>query len=156
LEEYAELVCEFAREVGVTLFLETGRYIVADAGYLLARVNYVKEVDGVKWILVDAGMNDLMRPALYGVRHEILCDAEGSKERVMVAGPVCESADFFGEYELPELREGDLIAFKDVGAYGFSMASRYNLRPLPPVVAIEGGKFRLLRPREDFHRAIFG
>ncbi|MEM2542482.1 MAG: diaminopimelate decarboxylase [Candidatus Korarchaeum sp.] len=156
LEDYASLSCGCARELGVTLLLETGRYIVADAGYLLTRVNYVKEVEGVKWILVDAGMNDLIRPALYGARHEVICGAEGTRERVMIAGPVCESADVFGEYELPELREGDLIAFKNAGAYGFSMASRYNLRPLPAVVAIEGGSFRLLRAREGFERAILG
>ncbi|MCS7102991.1 MAG: diaminopimelate decarboxylase [Candidatus Korarchaeum sp.] len=156
LEEYASLVCSYVREVGATLFLETGRYIVADAGYLLARVNYVKEVEGVKWVLVDAGMNDLIRPALYGAKHEVMCGSEGAKERVIIAGPICESADVFGDYELPELREGDLIAFKNAGAYGFSMASRYNLRPLPPVVVVEGGKFRLLRAREDFQKAIFG
>jgi diaminopimelate decarboxylase len=155
LEEYAELVCERVREMGAKLFLETGRYIVADAGYLLSRVNYVKEVGGEKWLLIDAGMNDLIRPALYGARHEIICEGEG-RERVLVAGPVCESSDFFGEYELPKLKEGDLIAFKNAGAYGFSMASRYNLRPLPAVVGIEGGRFRLLRPREDFCRAVFG
>ncbi|MEM0017263.1 MAG: diaminopimelate decarboxylase [Candidatus Korarchaeum sp.] len=156
LEDYASLSCGCARELGATLLLETGRYIVADAGYLLTRVNYVKEVEGVKWILVDAGMNDLIRPALYGARHEVICSAEGTRERVMIAGPICESADVFGEYELSELREGDLIAFKNAGAYGFSMASRYNLRPLPAVVAIEGGSFRLLRAREGFERAILG
>lgn len=156
LEEYADLVCSYASEIGAILFLETGRYVVADAGYLLTRVNYVKEVDGVKWVLVDAGMNDLMRPALYGAKHGVICDAEGTRERVLIAGPVCESADLFGEYELPELKEGDLIAFNNAGAYGFSMANRYNLRPLPAVVALEGGSFRLLRAREGFERAILG
>lgn len=156
LEDYADLVCSYASEIGAILFLETGRYVVADAGYLLARVNYVKEVDGIKWVLVDAGMNDLMRPALYGAKHEVICDVEGAKEKILIAGPVCESADFFGEYELPELKEGDLIAFRNAGAYGFSMASRYNLRPLPAVVALEGGSFKLLRAREGFERAIFG
>lgn len=156
LQDYADLACSYAERMGVTLFLETGRYIVADAGYLLTRVNYVKEVEGTKWILVDAGMNDLIRPALYGARHEVMCDGEGARERVLIAGPVCESADVFGEYELPRLNEGDLIAFRNAGAYGFSMASRYNLRPLPPVVALEGGRFRLLRARENFCRTIFG
>lgn len=156
LDEYASMVCEYVGEMGAKLYLETGRYIVADAGYLLTRVNYVKEVEGNKWVLVDAGMNDLMRPALYGARHEVICDGEGERERVLIAGPVCESADFFGEYELPRLKEGDLLAFKNAGAYGFSMASRYNLRPLPAVVAVEGGKFRLLREREDFRKTIFG
>ena len=156
LEEYAYIVCDYMNRLGTTLFLETGRYIVADAGYLLTRVNYIKEMGDLKWVLVDAGMNDLIRPALYGARHEIICDSNSEKEKYLVGGPVCESADFFGEYELPKLREGDLIAFKNVGAYGFSMASRYNLRPLPPVIAIEKGNFRLLRPREDFCKTVFG
>lgn len=156
LNEYSRIVCEHAERMGVKLFLETGRYIVADAGYLLTRVNYIKEVEGDKWVLVDAGMNDLIRPALYGARHEVICESEGERERVLIAGPVCESADFFGEYMLPRLKEGDLIAFKNAGAYGFSMASRYNLRPLPAVVAVEGGKFRLLRERENFCKTIFG
>jgi len=154
--EYAETVCEASRELGVHIFVESGRYIVGDAGYLVARVNYVKEVGGRKWILLDAGMNDLLRPALYGAKHRILVESEGSEERVLVAGPVCESADFFGEYDLPRVREGDLLVIADVGAYGFSMASRYNLRPLPAVVALEGGRYRLLRERENFGRAIFG
>ncbi len=156
LRDYAEVVCEASEELGVHIFVESGRYIVGDAGYLIAKVNYVKEVGGRKWVLLDAGMNDLLRPALYGAKHRILVDSEGPEERVLIAGPVCESADFFGEYDLPRLREGDLVAIADVGAYGFSMASRYNLRPLPAVVAVEGGRYRLLRERENFGRAIFG
>jgi len=156
LGEYAEIVCGASKELGVHIFVESGRYIVGDAGYLIARVNYVKEVGGRKWILLDAGMNDLLRPALYGAKHRILVDSEGPEEKVLIAGPVCESADFFGEYDLPRVREGDLVVIADVGAYGFSMASRYNLRPLPAVVALEGGGYRLLRERENFGRAIFG
>ncbi|MDK2371825.1 MAG: diaminopimelate decarboxylase [Candidatus Korarchaeota archaeon] len=156
LGEYAEIVCEASRELGVHIFVESGRYIVGDAGYLVARVNYVKEIGGRKWVLLDAGMNDLLRPALYGAKHRILVESEGPEEKVLIAGPVCESADFFGEYDLPRVREGDLVVIADVGAYGFSMASRYNLRPLPAVVALEGGRYRLLRERESFGRAIFG
>jgi len=156
LRDYAEAVCGASKEMGVHIFVESGRYIVGDAGYLLTRVNYIKDVGGRRWILIDAGMNDLLRPALYGARHRILVDSEGPNERVLVAGPVCESADFFGEYDLPKVSEGDIVVIADVGAYGFSMASRYNLRPLPPVVAVESGKYRLLRERESFGRAIFG
>lgn len=156
LGDYAELVCGAVRDIGATLYVEAGRYIVADAGYLLSRVNYVKNVGGEKWILVDAGMNEFIRPALYGEKHGIICSKEGPREKILVAGPVCESTDFFGEYELPPLREGDLLAFTHAGAYGFSMASRYNLRPLSPVVAVEGGKHRLLRHREGFREMFFG
>ena len=156
LRDYAEVVCSVGRELGTQIFVESGRYIVGDAGFLLSRVNYVKEVNGRKWVLLDAGMNDLLRPALYGARHRILVESEEPVERVLVAGPVCESADFFGEYELPRLKEGDLVLIADVGAYGYSMASRYNLRPLPAVVAVESGKYRLLRQRENFGRAVFG
>lgn len=156
LDGYARIICNTSEELGAEIFIESGRYIVGNAGYLLAQVNYIKEVGGRKWVLLDAGMNDLIRPALYGSRHRILVDNNGNTEKVMVAGPVCESADFFGEYELPKLKEGDIVIFADVGAYGYSMASRYNLRPLPAVIAVEGGRSRLLRERENFGRAIFG
>ncbi len=156
LEEYSQVVCEASKDVGATLFVESGRYIVGNAGYLLSRVNYVKEIGADKWLLIDAGMNDFLRPALYNAKHEIMVEREGPEERYLVAGPVCESADFFGEYYLPKLKEGDLIAIRDVGAYGFSMASRYNLRPLPTVIAVDDGKYSLLRERESFGRAIFG
>ncbi len=155
LEEYSDIVCDAANHVGATLFVESGRYIVGDAGYLLTRVNYVKEVGKEKWLLIDAGMNDLLRPALYNARHRIIAEGDGPEERYLVAGPVCESADVFGEYYLPRLKEGDLIAIGDVGAYGFSMASRYNLRPLPAVISVDKGRYRLLRERESFGRAIF-
>ena len=156
IEEFSKIVCTFAEEMGVTVFLETGRFIVANAGYLLTRVNYVKEVDNVTWALVDAGMNDFLRVALYGARHRIIkLNGEGKLKKYKVAGPVCESADEFGEHELPEVKEGDYLAILDVGAYGFSMASRYNLRPLPAVVGVINGQVKLLRRRETFEEAIF-
>ncbi len=156
LKEYSRIVCEAAEDVGATLFIESGRYIVGDSGFLLARVNYIKEIGGEKWLLIDAGMNDFLRPALYKAKHRIIAEKEGPMEKYLVAGPVCESADVFGKYELPRLKEGDLIVIGDVGAYGFSMASRYNLRPLPAVVAVDRGKYTLLRERESFGRSIFG
>ncbi len=156
LEDFSTIVCTFSEVMGVTLFLETGRFIVANAGYLLTRVNYVKEVGNITWALVDAGMNDFIRVALYGARHRIInLDGEGEVKKYRVAGPVCETADEFGEHELPEVKEGDYLAILDVGAYGFSMASRYNLRPLPAVVGIINGQVKLLRRRETFEEAIF-
>ncbi len=156
LEEYSQVVCRASENIGALLVIESGRYIVGDAGYLLTRVNYVKEVGKEKWLLIDAGMNDFLRPALYNAKHRITVDKEKPKEKYLVAGPICESADLFGEYDLPKLGEGDLVVIRDVGAYGFSMASRYNLRPLPAVVAVDNGKYNLLRERENFGRAIFG
>ncbi len=156
LKEFSSIVCAFAESTGVILFLETGRFIVANAGYLLTRVNYVKEVDSTTWALVDAGMNDFLRVALYGAKHRIInLDERGRTRKYRVAGPVCETADEFGEHELPEVKEGDYLAILDVGAYGFSMASRYNLRPLPAVVGVINGQVRLLRRRETFKEAIF-
>ncbi len=131
------------------LGLEPGRYICADAGVLLTRVNTIKELFGRKYAGVDAGFNTLLRHAMYGSYHEIRKIGDGSgKEEVTIAGPLCESGDIFGTRNLPVLKEGDLLAIGNAGAYGFSMSSRYNSRPLPAEVSIENGKARLTRRRE--------
>jgi len=137
-----------------TIILEPGRYLVGDAGLLLTRVNYVKEIGGLKWILVDAGMNDLIRPALYGAYHRIVAVNKAdfkSVEEYNVGGPVCESSDVFAEkYPLPKIKPGDVLAILDAGAYGISMASQYNCRPRAAVVMIDGGTVKLVRRRETF------
>lgn len=137
-----------------TIILEPGRYLVGDAGILLTRVNYVKQVGDIKWILVDAGMNDLIRPALYNAFHKILVvnkfDSPNSG-KYNVAGPICESSDVFVEnYPLPKVDAGDILAILDAGAYGISMASQYNSRPRAPVVMVMGENLKLVRRRESF------
>ncbi|MBI4376004.1 MAG: diaminopimelate decarboxylase [Elusimicrobia bacterium] len=130
--------------------IEPGRYIMAEAGILLTRVLYRKQAYGRRFLIVDAGMNDLIRPALYGARHPIWPARRGrDSARFDVAGPVCESADFFArDYPLPAATEaGHTLAILQAGAYGFSMASRYNSRSLPAEVLLQDGRPRLIRRR---------
>ncbi len=136
---------------GVTLLLEPGRFLVAQAGLLLARVLYVKRNGDKTFVVTDAGMNDLIRPALYQAHHEIVpvTPRPGRKRLVDVVGPVCETGDFFARDRLlPELRPGDLVAILDAGAYGSSLSSNYNSRPRPAEVLIEGKEVKLIRRRE--------
>ncbi len=135
------------------LVLEPGRSLVAAAGILLTRVLYVKDTRSKRFVIVDAGMNDLLRPALYEAYHRIepVEPPRDGGRRVDVVGPVCESSDFLArDRELPEVAVGELLAVRDTGAYGFVMASNYNLRPRPAEVMVEEGRVRLLRRRETF------
>jgi diaminopimelate decarboxylase len=135
----------------VQLLIEPGRFIVAQAGALVARVLYVKKNGAKTFVITDAGMNDLIRPALYQAHHEIVpVDPRAGRKRIVdVVGPVCESGDFFAhDRELPPLEAGDLIAILDAGAYGMSLSSNYNSRPRSAEVLVEGKKARLIRRRE--------
>ena len=134
-----------------TVVLEPGRAIVASAGILLTKVNYVKEVYGRKWILVDAGMSDFIRPALYGAKHKITVLGKNEPvEKYSIGGPVCESADVFAEnIELPRVVPGDIIVVHDVGAYGYSMASNYNARSRPPEILVKANEVKLIRRGES-------
>lgn len=149
----AKRVLPLLRELPLTVFLEPGRSLTAPAGVLLTRVLSVKENRGKVFVIVDAGMNDLLRPALYGAYHGV--EAVVSRERdvgqVDVVGPVCETGDFLArDRTLPTAEPGDLIAVRDAGAYGFSMASNYNLRPRPAEVLVREGRPILIRRRETF------
>jgi len=139
--------------VDADLVLEPGRYLVADAGVLLTEVNTVKPTGGSTLAGVDAGMTDLLRPALYDARHEVrsLAPEAGARARdsVSVVGPICESTDVLAaDRDLPAPERGDLLAVGNAGAYGVEMASNYNSRPRPAVVALDGGDDRLARERE--------
>ncbi|CAM3743703.1 Diaminopimelate decarboxylase [Pseudomonas reidholzensis] len=145
----------------VRMEIEPGRFLVAESGYLVTEVRAVKQMGGNTFILVDAGFNDLMRPALYGSYHRMtLLDAHGNPvsrplRPTQVAGPLCESGDVFTQDEhtlvaqdLPQACVGDLLVIHDTGAYGASMSSNYNSRPLLPEVLIEDGRVRLIRRRQ--------
>jgi diaminopimelate decarboxylase len=136
---------------GTTLVLEPGRFLVAQAGALVAKVLYVKKNGKKTFVVTDAGMNDLIRPALYQAHHEIVpvTVRSGRKQAVDVVGPVCETGDFFArDRALPPLEAGDLIAILDAGAYGNSLASNYNSRPRPVEILVEGNAARVIRCRE--------
>ena len=149
--EYAQAVTAPLRRLGVTLLLEPGRSIVGAAGVLLTRVLYRKTNEDKKFLIVDAGMNDLIRPSLYQAEHQIVpvVASKAGCEVADIVGPVCESGDFFARgREVPVVNEGELLAILDAGAYGMALASNYNTRPRAAEVLVQGKKARVIRKRE--------
>jgi diaminopimelate decarboxylase len=141
------------------LVIEPGRALVGDAGILLTRVLYVKRNRPKNFMVVDAGMNDLMRPTLYGSYHEIVPARQrpGEKLQADVVGPLCETGDFLAQdREMPEVQPGDLLAILTAGAYGFVLASNYNTRPRPAEVMVHGDQADLIRPRERLEDLMAG
>lgn len=154
-ERYAASILPHLADLPFKILVEPGRAIVGPAGALVTKVLYVKESSGKLFVVTDAGMNDLLRPALYGAIHSVesVSDGRSGRDRVTadVVGPICETSDFFlrdAVVDRPE--EGDFLAIRDVGAYGFAMASNYNFRGRPAEVWVEGGTFRVVRRRETF------
>ncbi len=148
---YARAVSRPLRGLGIRLLLEPGRSIVGPAGILLTRVLYRKRNGDKNFVIVDGGMNDLIRPSLYQAEHQIVTvrKEKQASEIVDVVGPVCESGDFFArERRLPRVVEGDLLAVLDAGAYGIALASNYNTRPRPAEVLVDGKSVNLIRKRE--------
>ena len=150
--DYTQAIFTATKGLDLTLLCEPGRYMVANAGAFFTKVLYEKHNDGKRFVIVDGGMNDLIRPSLYNAYHKIeAVGVEGEKSAADVVGPVCESGDFFGkDVPLPALSHNDLIVVQSTGAYGFTMASNYNTRAKPAEVAIENGKDRLIRKRETY------
>jgi diaminopimelate decarboxylase len=153
LAAYAQALLAPLAGLNVHLLLEPGRSIVGSAGILLTRVIFKKTNHGKTFLIADAAMNDLLRPALYGAYHQIIpveAPGDNSHETVDVVGPVCETGDFLArDRELPTTNEGDLLAVLDTGAYGMVLASNYNTRPRPAEVLIDGKTVRLVRRRES-------
>src|SRR5690242_10917948 len=148
-ELYGAAVSRAVTGLNCELILEPGRLIAANAGVLVSRVTYVKDGEAKKFLILDAGMNDLIRPAMYDAHHEIVSVREAVPAAVYdVVGPVCESSDLFGSNRrLPELKEGDLVALLTAGAYGAVMASAYNARPPAAEVLVRGDQWAVVRPR---------
>jgi diaminopimelate decarboxylase len=141
------------------LILEPGRSVVASAGILLTSVLYTKRNGRKRFVIVDAGMNDFIRPALYGANHPVVPGKKngGDRYRQDIVGPVCESGDFFAkDRELVQCFPGDLMAITEAGAYGYSMSSNYNSRLRPPEVLVNGSKFHVIRKRESYLDLIHG
>lgn len=151
---YAQALATPLRDLDVRLLLEPGRSIIGPAGILLTRVVYKKRNNGKKFLVTDAAMNDLIRPALYGAYHEIVPvvrskNGAPNPEVVDIVGPICETGDFFArDRELPPVEEGDLLAILDAGAYGVSLSSNYNTRPRPAEVLVVGKNAKTIRRRE--------
>ena len=153
VQDYARMVLDVMRGLEVDLSFEPGRLIMANAGVLLTKVITLNSREQKTFLIVDAGMNDLMRPALYDARHEIwpVVQTQGEKRSYTVAGPVCESSDSFGDdFALPGQKPGDLLCLMAAGAYGSSMASTYNQRPLVAEVMVNGAQWSVVRERQSF------
>jgi diaminopimelate decarboxylase len=151
---YARALSEPLRGLKVELLLEPGRSIVGPAGILVTSVLYRKANDGKRFIVVDAAMNDLLRPALYGAYHEIVpvtqrADPAAKTETVDIVGPICETGDFFArDRQISAVQEGDLLAIIDAGAYGMVLASNYNTRPRPAEILVTRDSAKIIRRRE--------
>ncbi len=156
---YADTITRHTRPLGLKLIFEMGRLIAGNAGVLVARVIYVKHGDGKTFVIVDAAMNDLIRPTLYDAHHDIrpVQEPEAAARRMVadVVGPVCESGDYLAlAREMPEVKAGDLVAFMTAGAYGAVQANTYNTRLLVPEVMVSGGQAALVRPRPTYEDVI--
>src|SRR5205809_5042405 len=170
IQEYVDAILPPLGKLKLRILVEPGRLLVGNAGVLLTRVRYIKRTGPKKFAIVDAGMNDLIRPALYHSYHEIvpvnqpiastsmsMSKSKSSMEKIDIVGPVCESGDFFAlDREMPEVHEHHLLAIMSAGAYGFVMASNYNSRPLPAEALVHGDRFTLIRERQTWEDLVRG
>ena len=153
-KDYADMIVETIKHLGCELILEPGRLIVGNAGILVSKVIRTKDTDHKNFVIIDAAMNDLARPSLYGAYHEIIPVKEPKDTKtktIDLVGPICETGDTFGkDYELPPLKADDLIAMRSAGAYGAVMSSTYNSRLLVPEVLVKGDQYTVIRPRQTY------
>jgi diaminopimelate decarboxylase len=158
--EFAQALIDVVRDLGATVILEPGRVLVGNAGILVTQVLYTKQSPVKNFVVVDAGMNDLARPSLYGSYHAIWRVHRASRREdvtVDVVGPICESGDFLAkDRKLPRFEPGELMAVMSAGAYGHTMSSNYNARPRAPEVMVCGDRFHVVRDRETYADLIRG
>ena len=153
INDYAKLANDILGPLGCRILVEPGRSLVGNIGILISRVIYIKQGERDRFLIIDAGMNDLLRPSMYDAYHEIVPSEirEGEPDAYQVVGPVCETGDTFARNRmLPPLQGGDLVVIKNTGAYGAVMASSYNTRPLVPEVLVEGEEITIIRPRPTY------
>ncbi len=157
-EAYGAALAPALKQLGLKVLLEPGRSMVANAGVLLSRVEYLKRGEGKNFLILDAAMNDLVRPAMYDSYHEIVPLRRDTTRPALVAdvvGPICESTDCFArDRQIQEVGEGEYLALMSAGAYGHVMASRYNARPIPAEVLVKGSAFELVTARETFEQLV--
>jgi diaminopimelate decarboxylase len=157
--EYGQQIIDNLKGLDLTLILEPGRVLVGNAGILVTRVLYTKAGEARNFIIVDAGMNDLARPSLYGSYHAVQPVEDSPRPRVTASlvGPICETGDFLArDREMPAFAPGDLVAVMSAGAYGFSMSSNYNARPRVPEILVHDQDFYVIRKRETYRQLIWG
>ncbi|MGC8941040.1 MAG: diaminopimelate decarboxylase [Sulfurihydrogenibium sp.] len=151
--DLANTVLPIVRQTGLKLILEPGRSLIAQAGALITKVIFVKDKKDKHFVIVDSGMNDLVRPAIYNAYHHIVTVEQKQESMVAdIVGPVCETGDFFGlDRKIGKVNRGDLIAILTAGAYGSSMSSNYNVRPKAMEVLVDGNNYKIIKEREDYH-----
>jgi diaminopimelate decarboxylase len=158
-QEYGQKLLEHLKDLDCTLILEPGRVLVGNAGVLVTKVLYTKATEFKHFIIVDAGMNDLARPSLYGSYHGLwpLREAVRPQVKASIVGPICESGDFLAKDRLmPAFAPGETLAVMSAGAYGFSMSSNYNARPRVPEILVQDGEFYVIRKRETYRQLTWG
>lgn len=155
--DYAEMIKKVVSHLGCQIIIEPGRFLVGNAGILVSKVVYVKSGEEREFLIIDAAMNDLVRPSMYDAYHDIVPVTESDEDSVLydVVGPVCETGDTFATNRLVSpMQSGDLLAIRSVGAYGAVMSSTYNTRPLIPEVLVKKGEFAIVRPRPSYDEII--
>jgi diaminopimelate decarboxylase len=158
LKKYSQLVEKFMKNKNAKIIFEPGRVIIGNAGLLISKILYIKKSTDKKFIILDAGMNDLMRPALYNAKHQIIPLKKINKRfagNVEFVGPICESSDkFFNQKGFVKVKEGDYVALSHVGAYGMSLSSNYNIRPTAAEVMVTGSDHKLIRKRQSLENLV--
>ncbi len=158
LNKYAKLVNGFLKNKKTQIIFEPGRFIIGNTSILISKIIYIKKSNNKNFIILDAGMNNLMRPALYDAHHEIIPLKKNKKKirgNIEFVGPICESSDkFLNRKNFPKINEGDYVAITDVGAYGMSLSSNYNTRPIIAEIMVQGFKHKLIRKRQSLKNLI--
>ena len=158
IKNYSTLVQKFQKETNCKIIFEPGRYIVGNTGSLVSKIIFIKKNGNKYFIILDAGMNDFMRPALYDAKHEITSVSKSKKRidgNIEFVGPICESTDTFLKYKnFPLLKEGEYVAITNVGAYGSTLSSNYNTRPLASEIIVKKGKIKIIRKRQKISEII--
>ena len=158
IEKYATEIVPRLKKLGLRILLEPGRYIAGNAGVLLTECLYEKKGSAKTFKVVDSGMNDLIRPALYEGHHQIVPIREDQRTPLVkadVVGPICESGDFFcQDRDIADVQSGDLLALMSAGAYGFTMASNYNTRPMPAEILVDATEAKVIRRRQSLEDLI--
>ena len=152
IDFYVQMIKKYLLKYNKKIILEPGRFLIGKAGLMLTNVEYIKKSEHKNFVLVDAAMNDLMRPSLYNAFHEVinLSNTQDSNDIFDIVGPICETGDFLAKDRNINVNQGDILAIMDAGAYGFSMSSNYNSRPRIPEVMVDEDEFYLIRERENF------
>ena len=158
LKQYAQLVRKFTKNKNVKIIFEPGRFIVGNTAVLISKIIYIKKSNNKKFVILDTGMNDLIRPALYDVEHKIVPLKKTNKRiggNIEFVGPVCESADkFLSQKGFAQIKEGDYVGLTHVGAYGMSLSSNYNCRPTAAEIMVTGSKHKLIRKRQSLENLV--